>query len=386
MLKNKNLKDKTVFLRADLNVPLKDGMILDDFRLEQLKPTINELMQRGATILLATHIGRPTDRSTHLSTQRLIPWFEEKGYPIRFVDNLADIPIKTDQSKIILLENMRFFPGEQSTDKQERKKFVAQLAPHTDYYINDAFGLMHRNDTSITDLAHAFPVDSRDLGLLVQKELQYLQPIVNKPEHPFMLIIGGNKLSSKIHLINALLPTLDTLAWCPAPVFTLLYAQGNATGDSFIDHAVLDQAKEIIRKKSNNQRYPVDYQVSERGFDGPYSYVKANEFPATAVGIAIGPKTCEQYVHTIKQAKLIVYNGLMGMIDKPETHKSVKALFTAMGQAEGTSIIAGGDSVAAARKLDIKGINFLSSGGGATLAFLSGQYLPGLEPFKKSIK
>lgn len=219
-LKSLPLANKSVFLRADLNVPLDKGIILNDYRLHALAPTLSYLLNQHATIILATHIGRPEDHEPELSTHHLLPWFKEHGYPVILATDLSHVPALIAQHKgsIILLENLRFYPGEQGHDPQ----FAQELARGIDYYVNDAFALLHRTDTSITLLPELFAPDKRSIGFLIEAELNHLKRLIENPAHPFTLILGGGKMDAKLPLITNLMPHIDNLLLCPAIVFSFL--------------------------------------------------------------------------------------------------------------------------------------------------------------------
>jgi phosphoglycerate kinase len=385
MFEKKDIHGKRVFVRADLNVPLHNGTIIDDTRFKALKPTIDALLKQGATIMLATHLGQPKTPTQSLSTKLLIPWFEKYGYHITFLSDFNGLnTILKQKPDIILLENLRFYPGERSSQKNEREVFAKKLAALGDYYVNDAFGLLHRQDTSITLLPTLFEPHKKALGLLVKKELSYLQPFITCNTHPFVLIIGGNKLISKLHFIESLLDSVDTIAWCPAPVFTIIKSQGGLVGRSFVEDTALIEVQKLLKlakQKRVTCLMPTDYQVTYGNLEGPFSYITGTEIPPTAMGIAIGPETTIEYSKHIQHAQRVVYNGLMGMLNYPNTLTSTAKLFKAMADSKAVSIIAGGDSVAAAQQLNIKGVDYLSTGGGATLAYISKRLLPGLSAF-----
>ncbi len=382
-LKSFNLNGKTVFLRADLNVPIENGIILNDHRLKSLIPTLSFLVDHHATIVLATHIGRPENNEPELSTRHLVPWFKIHGYTVLFAPDLNAVPtlMKEHPGSIILLENMRFYKGERLHDLF----FAQDLAQGIDYYVNDAFALLHRNDTSITLLAELFPHDRRSIGFLIEDELKHLNHLIEKPTRPFTLILGGGKVDSKIPLIKNLMPHIDNLLLCPAIVFSFLKALGKPVGKSLVDDARLETCKELLEQAHQyNVKifFPLDYQIAQGSFEGPLSHVDADQFSRDGVGIAIGPKTYALFGDVIRNSETIFYNGLMGAVARKETLGGMEALLNAMAASHGFSVIAGGDSVAAAELLGYADdLSYLSTGGGATLSYLSGTPLPGLKPF-----
>ena len=371
-IKNWDLNNKIVFLRADLNVPLKNGKILDAFRLRAILPTLDLLLRKNAHIILATHIGRPQGFDAALSTKPLADWLNAQGYPTEFVTS-------TKPAHITLLENLRFNREEKKQDAQ----FAHLLANGADYYVNDAWAVMHRSDTSITLLPQLFPADKKSIGLLVEKELAALSKIKDAPKHPFVAIIGGGKVADKLPVIEALITTVDILVFGPAIVFTFLKALGKPVGKSLVDDNLLDYAQKILdlaRAHKVTCIFPVDYVVAQDSFYGTLSYCDAENFPENGVGISIGPKTIAALEKTIMSAKTIFVNGLMGDIARPETLVETKKLFELIAHAPAYTVIGGGDSVAAIDMFDLKNtINYCSTCGGATLAYISNAPMPGLD-------
>lgn len=332
-LKNWDLKNKRVFVRADLNVPLEDGNITDDTRLQAIRPTLDYILAQGGSVTLATHIGRPTGVEAELSTTHLAPWFAAHGY------------IKN----ITLLENLRFF-----AEKPESVPFAQELAKGIDYYIDDAFGSCHRTGTSLTLLPQLFEKEKRGIGFLVERELAMLSTLKYHAEEPFVLILGGGKAEEKIRLLEALLPRVTHALLCPA------LAQAYTGTDP----------KVLL---------PVDYLVG-KSWDGPYNYKKSSEIKTTDTVIAIGPETVAAWQQTILQARTIFFNGAMGDLNKPETIKELRAVLQTVAQSAALRAIGGGSSVAALHLFGLANkVDFISTGGGATLAYLSGQPLPALD-------
>lgn len=378
-----DLPDQRVFLRADLNVPVKDGRITNDYRLTALKPTLDLLLARGCSIVLATHRGRPVGINPSLSTKVLIPWFKEHGYTISHEANLAAAREKsyTLSNSIVLLENLRFFPGEKDHDAF----FAQQLALLGDYYVNDAFGLLHRNDTSITLVPALFAPEKRTIGLLIEKELSMLSRLVDNPEHPFVLCIGGGKVVDKLPLLYTLLDKVDMILLCPAVVCTFLQALGDTVGNSLVDTTSINECKKFLedaRAQGVTIMFPDDYQIAESTFFGSLSITDTACIPDGYVALSVGPKTSHTYAEIIRSAKTVFFNGLPGDINRRDSLQGVAPLFEAAGASTGLSVIGGGDSVAAAELLHYtQHISYLSTGGGATLAYLAGQLLPGLYSF-----
>lgn len=379
-----NVHNKRVFLRADLNVPLENGIIRNDFRIKSILPTIDFLIKNHANIVLATHIGKPTNKEPDLSTRILIGWFEHHGYTIRFIADfmtIASMPIISGE--ILLIENLRFFPEE----KDNNPFFAKQLATTAHYYINDAFGTVHEHACSTTVLPYEFSENKRTIGFLMQKELSAFAEITASQEHPFIAILGGGKMKSKIPFIKKLIDTIDNLLLGPAICFCFMKALHKNIGKSLVDDAMLTTCKEILDKAEYAHvpiTLPIDYHIAIDSPDGPLQIIKADAFAQNNVGISIGPETVSEYTAIINQAKIVFFNCAMGFADRPETLESAKKIIAAMAQSSAKTIIAGGDSVDIA--LDTphhSRITHLSTGGGAALAYLSGTMLPGLIPFEE---
>lgn len=386
LLNNWILEDKRVLVRADLNVPLKNNLIENDFRLQQVKPTLDLIRQRGGKIILMSHIGRPTKKESGLSTRHLLPWFKSQGFAATFTENLNDAHNESfkHQDSILLLENLRFFPGEKKYDPP----FAQQLARLGDYYVDDAFGTLHRSDTSIALVPHFFAVDRRSIGLLVEYELSMLGKLLVEPGRPYLLMSGGGKVHDKIPLIRHLMPHLDRIMLMPATVFTFLKSRGSAVGKSIIDHTSIAECTDLMEqagKRNVELLFPVDYQVARKSINGPLEIVSASNIPADSIGIGVGPETIALWQPEIERAKSILFNGSSGFIERAETLTGTYSLLEAMAHSNAYSVIAGGDTVAVAEKLDFdKKVTFCSTGGGATIAYLSGDVLPGLAALAES--
>lgn len=378
-----NCRNQPVFLRADLNVPLQGGTILNDRRLRAVQPTLDHLIKQNAIIVLATHLGRPKGKEETLSTKHLLPWFEKQGYQITFCATLDDAYEQQQTAtpgSILFLENLRFF-------KEEREKslpFAQQLARLADWYVDDAFGALHRHDTSITLLPEQFAADRRTIGFLVEKELGVLNEFLENPPHPVCIILGGNKIATKLPLIEYLLTIADHIILCPAIVFTFLKALGKPMGSSVVDNEELDTARTILHRAPQENcdvHFPVDYQVAHGEIAGPLSIAPADQFPSDGIGISIGPESEKLFTEIITSSKTTFFNGAIGFLDRPETLHGMGAILTAMATSTGTSLVTGGDSLAALDQLGIIGITHTITGGGSALAYLSGKILPGLELF-----
>ena len=381
-----DLKNKPVILRIDGNVPMKNGIILNDYRLQSCLPTLQLLLDKGAHVLLITHLGRPDGPDPHLSTAHLLPWFEQHGFTITFARDSKEAAEKLADHHLVLLENVRFFPGEKKRDCT----FAQRLAKLGEYYVDDAFGTLHRADASITLIPTFFDDHHRTIGLLVEHEIEMLGTILHQPERPFSLIVGGGKITDKLPLIMCHLDHLDHLFLGPAISNTFLLAQQKEIGTSLVNTLVLPEIKNIItaaKEKGVTLHLPIDYIVAEKTYDGPLKTIDADNMKPDLCIISIGPKTAKQWGHELQQSKTIVYNGLMGTLKRPKTLENIHLLFEAIKRAPGKTIIGGGDSVAAAQYFTIgNNTTYLSTGGGATLHYLCGQALPGIEALKNGAK
>lgn len=381
-IKGWNLAGKHVFVRADLNVPIYEGVIESDYRLRKIAQTLKLIIRHGGSIILASHRDRPAEPAPKYSLQQLVPWFQKNGFTIGFAysPEQAESMVKSmAPGTILLLENLRFFAGEKTHDTH----FAQMLAQLADYYVDDAFAALHRTDSSITLVPRYFDESKRTIGLLVEHELRMLNRLLINPIKPFVLIIGGSKISDKIKLIEHLVPHVDTIMLCPAIAFSFLKAVGISVGKSLVDLESVSLCRSIIEHAQQHNckvMMPLDLQVADQSIDGSLSIIDVQKIPNTSVGISIGPKTIELYSHEIAQAKTIFYNGLMGFQERPETLQGMHAVLQAMTTSHAFTSIGGGDTVGAAEYLGFAdSLSFYSTGGGATLSYLSGQPLPGIE-------
>jgi len=381
-LKEWNLEHKRILLRADLNVPIHNGTIINDYRLKQVQKTINYILNNNGIAVLASHLGRPTHQESEYSLQQLIPWFIDQGYEIQFSPTIEQAhkvleTIKAPQ--ILLLENLRFFKGEQTDDPQ----FAKALADLADYYVNDAFGTMHRADTSITRVPHYFASNYRSIGFLVERELHMLNPLLMHPEHPFVLALGGGKVHEKINLMRNLMSHVDSILICPALSFSFMHALGLPTGKSLVDTTSIELCRDILARAQQHNIpviLPIDYQVASETKDRALRYTETQNIEHNEMGINIGPRTEQLFAKTLSSARTIFYNGLMGFQERPETLKGTHALLSAMSRSNAYTVIGGGDTVGAAEYFGLAPyMSFCSTGGGATITYLSGEPLPGIE-------
>lgn len=373
-----SLEQERVFMRTDFNVPLKDGMIMSDFRLQAVRPTIDYLLEKQAYIVLATHLGRPQGPDLHYSTKQLIPWFLDHGYAIEFAENptVAAQKSKEKKSHLILLENLRFFPGE----KKQDEAFALQLKSCGDIFVNDAFGTLHRNETSLTLLPALYEQDKKTIGFLIEKEITHLNKLINDPKKPFITILGGGKIKTKLPFIESIVKKVDHILLCPALVFTILHALGIPTGKSLVDEEALDAIKTFLTTADAQKIVlPSDFQVALENINSALITTEGQAIPENGIGTAIGPKTTENFCTHIQKAKTVFFNAAMGFPTNPATMQATQQLLEALATSKAYTVVGGGDSVAAAFNANVaEKIDFLSTGGGATLAYLSGQKLPGL--------
>lgn len=366
-----DVKGKRVFVRVDFNVPLEDGKITDDTRIRETLPTIQYLAEQGAKIILASHLGRP--KGEVVESMRLTPaanrLSELLGKPVKKLDESIGEQVQAEINRmndgdIVVLENVRFHKGEEKNDPELAKAFAA-LA---DVYVNDAFGAAHRAHASTEGIAHHLPAVS---GLLMEKELSVLGKALSNPERPFTSIIGGSKVKDKIDVINKMLEISDNVIIGGGLAYTFFKAQGYEIGQSLCDNEKLDVALGFIEKAKQlgkNFYLPVDIVVSDDfSADANTKIVAIDEIPADWEGIDIGPKTREIYADVIKNSKLIVWNGPMGVFEIEPFSHGTRAVAQACAETEGYTVIGGGDSAAAVEKFHLKDkMDHISTGGGAS--------------------
>ena len=386
-IKDLDLKGKRIFVRVDFNVPLKDGRITDDTRIRSSVPTIQYALERGATVVLASHLGRPKGKTnpqyslapvaTHLS--------EVLKRPVEFVrDSIGSAAhdavkmVHAGGGGVVLLENLRFHSEEEKNDAD----FAKALASLADLYVNDAFGAAHRAHASVEAITRDLPRAAA--GLLMEQELRYLGHALESPERPFVAILGGAKVSDKMEVIQNLLGKVDRLLIGGAMAYTFFKARGVAVGKSLVEDDKLESAATIAAAAANRGvafELPVDHIVTDKIQDGA-----ANELLAIGdarigdrLGVDIGPATIKTYEALLADAKTVVWNGPMGVFEVEVFATGTNAVARAVAAVKGTTIIGGGDSIAAVRKAGIADrITHISTGGGASLEFLGGRTLPGV--------
>ena len=395
-IKTVDLKHMRIFLRADLNVPLHDKKIMQDYRLNAILPTINQIQEHGGKVILATHIGRPDAESKKnffdetLSTQLIKPWFEKQGYTVEYEVDLLKAKEKSYENfkSILLLENLRFFNGE----KTHSEDFAQLLADLADIYINDAFALIHRNDTSVTLLAQQFLPENKACGLLIEKEITALSKLKENPAQPFAIVLGGNKIDSKIPLLESFFHTSkkpSDILIGGAVALPFLHAQ-NLSLDikPEIDKETVAIAKKLLEQAQAagvTIHLPQDLMVVEEpGSDAVSIHSVTPAICPPQHCVDIGPQTIKQFQEVITRAKTIFVNGTMGVYEKPAYAQGSKEILTAVAQASAYRVVGGGDGVSAVHCFDLhEKFDYLSTGGGATLAFLASENpLEEFETFK----
>jgi len=374
---------KRVFVRVDFNVPLENGRITDDTRIRETLPTIRHLMERGARVILASHLGRPKGKV--VEELRLTPVAERLsellGKPVQKADEAVGDAVKAKvaalrDGDVLLLENVRFYPGEEANDPGLAKAF-AELA---DLYVNDAFGAAHRAHASTEGIARHLPAVA---GLLMEKEITVLGRALNNPDRPLTAIVGGAKVKDKIDVIDKMIEIADNILIGGGLVYTFLKAQGKEIGKSLVDDTKLEAALGFIEKAKvlgKNFMLPVDFVVADRfAADANTRVVGADEIPAGWEGLDIGPKTAAAYAEVIRASKMVIWNGPMGVFEMEPFAGGTRAVAQACAETAAYTILGGGDSAAAVGKFGLADkMDHISTGGGASLEFMEGKVLPGV--------
>ncbi|PCD07315.1 phosphoglycerate kinase [Peribacillus simplex] len=383
-IKDIELKGKRVFCRVDFNVPMQDGKISDDTRIKAALPTISYLTEQGAKVILASHLGRP--KGQVVEELRLAPVAERlselSGKDVQkaeeaYGETVQSIIGNMQNGEILLLENVRFYPGEEKNDQELAKSFAA-LA---DVYVNDAFGAAHRAHASTEGIAHHLPAVA---GLLMEKELSVLGKALSNPERPFTAIIGGAKVKDKIGVIENLLEKVDHLIIGGGLGYTFIKAQGHEIGNSLLEEDKIELAKSFIesaKEKGVKLHLPIDAVVTAEFLpDAETDNVDIDAIPNDKMALDIGPKTSELFADVIKSSKLVIWNGPMGVFEFDKFANGTRTVAQALAEANDTySIVGGGDSAAAAEKFGLaEKMSHISTGGGASLEFMEGKELPGV--------
>lgn len=383
-----DVKDKEVLMRVDFNVPLKNGVITDDTRIRAAVPTIEYLLSKGAKLVLCSHLGRPKasvnlEYSLKPAAERLA---EVLGKPVAFVDDCIGAKAEATRTalkagEILVIENVRFYPGEEKNDSS----FARELAGTAEIFVNDAFGTAHRAHASTEGVTHF--VKQSAMGYLIERELEYLEGKLETPARPFLVIMGGAKVSDKIQVLSKLMERADTFIIGGAMANTFLAAQGYQLGASKIEGDKLDLARQILdmaKEKGVEFVLPTDVRVTEKFEDGAATFCTApfaqgGIVPENGMAIDIGDKAIEEFVAIIKRSKTILWNGPMGVFEMDCFAKGTREIAKAVAESDSISIVGGGDSVTAAKKFGFEDqLSFLSTGGGASLELLEGCILPGV--------
>jgi len=389
-----DLGGKRVLVRCDLNVPLKDGQITDDGRIRASLPTLNALLNSGARVVVVSHLGRPDgspdpEYSLAPVAQRLS---ELLGTGVAFASDTVGSSAEQTvaalaDGEIALLENLRFNAGETSKDAAERESFAAGLAAFADAFVSDGFGVVHRKQASVYEVANLLPSAA---GLLIQTELEVLERLTRTPEAPYTVVLGGSKVSDKLAVIGALLPKVDSLLIGGGMLFTFLAAQGHKVGGSLLEVDQIDNVKGYLAEAERlgvEIVLPTDIVVASKfGADAEHVTTAADSieetpFGAAGLGLDIGPATSARFAEVISASKTVFWNGPMGVFELAPFAAGTKAVAAALTTIDGLGVVGGGDSAAAVRALGFADDQFghISTGGGASLEFLEGKRLPGLE-------
>ena len=393
-----NVKGKRVLVRCDFNVPLKDGVITDETRINAALPTIEKLIKDGGKVILCSHLGKvkngPNEGESLAPVAKRLS--EKLGKEVTFV---ADYNVTGEaatkaveamkEGDVVLLQNTRFRGKEETKPTEAGEAFAKELADLADVYVCDAFGSAHRAHASVAVVTKYITAKGGEnaVGYLMQKEIDFLGNAVENPVRPFVAILGGAKVADKLNVINNLLEKCDTLIIGGGMAFTFLKAQGYEIGNSLVDDEKLDYCKEMMAKAEKLGKkllLPVDTAVAD-GFPNPIDaeieveYVDSTKIPADKEGLDIGPKTQELFAKAAKEAKTVVWNGPMGVFENPTLAKGTIAVAKALAETDATTIIGGGDSAAAVNQLGFADkMSHISTGGGASLEFLEGKELPGV--------
>ena len=389
-----NLDGKRVIIRCDLNVPLDGDRITDDGRIVASVPTIKYLVDQGAKVIVISHLGRPdgVPNSKYSLKPVAARLGELLGQEVLFASDTVGVDANgavkaMDKGAVVVLENLRFNAAETSKDEGERKAFAQKLADFADFFVSDGFGVVHRKQASVYELAKALPSVA---GFLIEKELDVLTRLTTSPERPYAVALGGSKVSDKLGVIDHLLPTVDKLLIGGGMVFTFLAAQGFKVGASLLEEDQIDTVKGYLTRAAElgvEVILPTDIVVASKfGADAEVAVTRADAiesspFGSTGLGLDIGPESAVNFANEIRDCKTVFWNGPMGVFEIAAFAGGTRAVAKALTEVQGLSVVGGGDSAAAVRILGFEDNQFghISTGGGASLEFLEGKSLPGLE-------
>ncbi len=383
LAKDLDVSGKRVLVRCDLNVPLQDGRVTDDGRIRASVPLLRDLLDRGAKPVVMAHLGRPKGVDPALSLAPVGERLQELlGAPVRIAQDLVgesakEAVLAAEADRVVLLENVRFDPRETSKDPAERGALADELAAFGDLYIDDAFGAVHRKHASVYDVAERLP---HAAGPLVAAELDVLDRLTASPERPYVVVLGGSKVSDKLKVIEALLPTVDRLLVGGGMCFTFLAAQGHEVGTSLLEADQLETCRDFLA--TGKVVLPVDVVAAEAfSADAPHDVVAVEAIPADRMGLDIGPASVALFTEALAAARTVFWNGPMGVFELAPYAEGTRGVAEAVASLQDAlTVVGGGDSAAAVRALGIAEARFthISTGGGASLEKLEGKVLPGL--------
>ncbi len=377
-----NLSTKRVFLTADFNISLQNGHLTNDTRIIETLPTINYLLEKKAKIVIASHLGRPKFHDPNLSLRPVAKRLQKlTNRKVHLIDNYSDLKVidkinKIDRQEIVLLENIRFYKGEEENDRE----FAQKLAALADVFVNDAFGTSHRVHASIVGITEFLPGYA---GLLMAKEIEMISKAIEKPKRPFIIIIGGAKTPEKISVIEEILDLADTVILGGAIANTFLAAWGFGMGRSLVDYEMVEMARVVFWKTTRKHSaliLPLDVVISDKERKMKPKIVDYTKVPHNVVIYDIGPKTRQHYCNLIKEAKTVIWNGPMGLYEDPRFVKGTKSILSCLTASKALTIVGGGDTLTSieSRKY-IKKLDHISTGGSALLEFMKRRTLPGIE-------
>ncbi len=388
-LQSLDVAGKRVLLRCDLNVPIKEGVIRDDGRIRASLPTIQYLVDNGASVVITAHLGRP--KGERVPEMSLAPVAHRLGdlldRPVHFSSEIVGEEVDAKKAalgagEILLLENIRYEAAETSKDEAERAAFAAQLVAGMDLFVSDGFGAVHRKHASVYDVAKLLPSAA---GFLVAAEIDVLKKLTENPDRPYGVVLGGAKVSDKIGVIKNLLGKVNVLAIGGGMLFTFLAAQGHEIGTSLVERDLLDDVKKLLQEAKDlgvELLLPTDIVVAPTfAADATPTLVSASAIPSDQMGLDIGPESAAAFGAAIEKCHTVFWNGPMGVFEFPNFANGTKVVATSLAKVQGISVVGGGDSAAAVRALGFKDSEFgyISTGGGASLEYLEGKALPGIE-------
>ncbi len=387
-IRDYDFSGKRALVRVDFNVPLKDGSVTDDTRIRAALPTIQYILDAGGSVVVMSHFGRPKGKKNpEFSMAPIAKEFSALlGRPVKLASDVIGEEVAAEvksltSGEVLLLENVRFYAGEEKNDPE----FAKQLSLFGDVYVNDAFGTAHRAHASTAGVAEFLPSYA---GFLIEKEVKFMAPLLENPDKPFVAIIGGSKVSSKIGVLESLVNTCDTIVIGGGMAYTFLAVQGHAIGKSLVEEEFKETATSFLAKAKEmgvQVILPVDHLCgAEFAEDTKAIAVDTVDIPADLIGMDIGPKTVKLVVTAVEGAKSVVWNGPMGVFEFDAFAEGTLTVAKALAACKGITVVGGGDSVAAINKFDLADkISHVSTGGGASLEFLEGKVLPGIKALEK---